>query len=245
MFNVSMCAALLAAAVSAQSADSTTQVITDALHKISPQAKVQSIAESPVPGFYSVVADGHPIFISGDGKFLIEGHVLDIAAHRDLTNDGLAPIRKEGLAKISSDKKLVFAPPNPKYTVTVFTDVDCPYCREFHKQIAEYNRRGIAVEYVLYPLSIHPGADKKAQTVWCEKDRNTAYTNAMNGQTLPAKTCSNPIAEITSIAMSMGVDGTPSIFAKDGTHLGGYVPPDQLAQRLDEMSKSQNPPATR
>jgi thiol:disulfide interchange protein DsbC len=235
-------AALAFGAIAAHAADDTTQIITDALHKVAPNANVQSIAESKIPGMYSVVVDGHVILMSGDGKYLIEGHAIDIDARTDLMHEGMTEARKLGLAKIPKDKKLVFAPPNPKYTVTVFTDVDCPYCRQFHKQIAEYNRLGIAVEYVLYPLSIHPGADKKAQTVWCEKDRNSAYTNAMNGQNLPQKTCSNPIAEVSSIAMTMGIDGTPAILTSDGTQLGGYVAPEQLVQQLESLKNKK--PAT-
>jgi len=235
-------ATLFLGVVAAHAADNTTQAITDGLHKLAPNAKIQSIAESKIPGLYNVVADGHVIFMTGDGKYLIEGHAIDIDSRVDLAHEGMADARKAGLAKIPEDKKLVFAPPNPKYTVTVFTDVDCPYCREFHKQIAEYNKLGIAVEYVLYPLSIHPGADKKAQTVWCEKDRNTAYTNAMNGQTLPPKTCSNPIAEIGSIAQTMGIDGTPAILTSDGTQLGGYVAPAQLVQQLESLKNKK--PAT-
>ncbi len=242
MFKLLMSVAFFMAAICAHAADGATQTVSDAMKKIAPQAKIQSIVSSSLPGFQAVVADGHVLFVSDDGKYVIDGRVFDISSRRDLANEAMAGIRQEGLAKLGNDKKLIFAPPNPKYTVTVFTDVDCPYCREFHKQIAEYNRRGIAVEYVLFPLSIHPGADKKAQTVWCEKDRNAAYTNAMTGQTLPAKTCSNPIAEVTGIASSMGVEGTPAIFAKDGTQLGGYVPPDQLAQRLDELANGKHPP---
>lgn len=242
MFKFLTSVALLLGACAAQAVDDATQTITEALHKVAPQATIQSIAESTVPGFYSVVTDGHVILMSGDGKYLIEGHAYDINARVDLMQEGMSEARKVGLAKISKDQKLVFAPPNPKYTVTVFTDVDCPFCREFHKQIADYNRLGIAVEYVLYPLSIHPGADKKAQTVWCAKDRNTAYTNAMNGQTLPQKTCSNPIAEITSIASTMGINGTPAIITSDGAQLGGYVAPQQLAQELENLQKKK--PAT-
>ncbi len=237
MLKILTSAALLLCAVAAQAADDAAQTITDALHKVAPQATIQSIAESTVPGFYSVVTDGHVILMSGDGKYLIEGHVYDINARQDLMQEGMGEARKVGLAKISKDKKLVFAPPHPKYTVTVFTDVDCPFCRQFHKQIAEYNKLGIAVEYVLYPLSIHPGADKKAQSVWCEKDRNTAYTNAMNGQTLPQKTCSNPIAEVSNIASTMGINGTPAIITSDGTQLGGYVAPDQLVKELEDLEK--------
>ena len=231
-------AILLAGAVSARAADDASKVALDALHSVAPAAKVDSMTESSLPGFYSAIVEGHVIYVSADGKYLIEGMVFDVARHRDLNEDRLAGLRKEGIAKIPQEKRLVFAPPNPKYKVTVFTDVDCPYCRQFHKQIADYNRLGIEVDYVLYPLSIHPGADKKAQTVWCSGDRNSAYTAAMNGQNLPPKTCDNPVAELTSIAMAMGVSGTPAIVAEDGSQLGGYLAPPELAQRLDALASS-------
>ena len=231
--------------VSALAADDANKIVTDALHKLAPTSKIQSVTESAVPGFYSVVADGHPVFVSTDGKYLIEGHVYDIAARHDLMDDGMSGVRKQALAKIPAEKRLTFAPPKPKYTVTVFTDVDGPYCNQFHKQIAEYNKLGIAVDYVLFPLVIHPGADKKAETVWCSKDRNAAYTEAMNSQTLAPKTCDNPVAELTSIAMGMGVSGTPAIFSADGTQVGGYLPPQQLAQKLEELANLAKPTAAK
>jgi thiol:disulfide interchange protein DsbC len=234
---------LLAAAAVAYADDNSRQAVIDGLHKVVPTAKVQSVGPAPMAGFSTVVVDGHVVFISDDGKYLVEGHVIDIDAHRDITNDGLAVVRREGIAQIPAAQKLTFAPANPKYRVTVFTDVDCPYCRQFHKQIAEYNRLGIAVDYVLFPLKIHPGADKKAVTVWCNKDRNTAYTSAMNGENLAPKTCDNPVGELTSIALSMGVDGTPAIFAGDGTQLGGFVAPQDLAQRLAQMAQAHRPTA--
>ncbi len=238
-------AALACSAFSVWAADSATQVAVDALHKLAPTAKIQSVAASSLPGFYAVVADGHVVYISTDGKYLIEGRVYNIDAHRDLSDESLAGVRREALAKIPASKRLIFAPPNPKYTVTIFTDVDCPYCREFHKQITEYNKLGIAVDYVLFPLSIHPGSDKKAETVWCSKDRNAAYTEAMDGKVLAPKTCDTPIAEISNIAMTIGVNGTPGIFADDGTQLGGYLAPAQLAQQLEQLAHPTAPAAAK
>src|SRR5437879_2203747 len=238
MFRLLLLTFLAACSFSVSAAEDALQIATDALHKVAPNAKVQSAAQSPLAGFYAVVADGHPIYVSVDGKYLIEGHVYDIAAKHDVMDDTMIGLRKAMLDGIPPQKKLTFAPPHPKYHLTVFTDVDCPYCRTFHKQIAEYNKLGIAVDYVLYPLAIHPGSDKKAQTVWCAKDRNSAYTDAMNGATLPPKTCANPIDELSSIATAMGVNGTPAIFSADGTQLGGYLPPDQLAQRLNQLANA-------
>jgi len=98
---------------------------------------------------------------------------------------------------------------------------------------------------VLFPLSIHPGSDKKAETVWCSADRNGAYTAAMNGQTLPPKTCSNPVAELSALAIAMGVSGTPAVVAEDGTQLGGYVSPQDLATRLDSLATAHKGPASK
>lgn len=217
-----------------------TAVATAALHKLVPGANVQSVTQSPLPGFYAVVADGHPVYISIDGKYLIEGRVFDVDSRHNVMDDALATVRKQALAEIPASNRITFAPAHPKYHVTVFTDVDCPYCHEFHKQIAEYNKLGIAVDYVLFPLSIHPGADKKAETVWCSKDRNSAYNAVMEGKTLAPKTCANPIAKITDVAARIGVNGTPGILADDGTQLGGYLPPAELAKRLAQLAKPES-----
>ncbi|MBU6198539.1 MAG: DsbC family protein [Xanthomonadaceae bacterium] len=229
-------------ALPAFAADDPTAIVTAALHKLAPNAKIESVAPAPLSGFYAVVADGHPVYVSADGKYLIEGHVYDIDARRNLMDDAMAGVRKRALEAIPESKRITFAPPHPQYRVTVFTDPDCPYCREFHKQIADYNKLGIAVDYVLFPLSIHPGADKVAQTVWCSKDRNAAFNEALAGKTLTPKTCPNPIAEITATAGAIGVNGTPGIFADDGTELGGYLPPQQLAQRLQQLTQPKSAP---
>ena len=242
MYRFVLFALFAVSAASAATVEDPTAIANQALHKLAPNAKVESVVPSPLAGFYAVVVDGRPVLISSDGKYLIDGHVIDVDARRNVMDDAMAGLRKQALANIPQSKRIVFAPHNPKYHVTVFTDVDCPYCREFHKQIAEYNKLGIAVDYVLFPLSIHPGADKKAQTVWCSKDRNMAYTEAMDGKALAPLTCSNPIAEITNTANAIGINGTPGIFADDGTQLGGYVPPAQLAKQLQDMAQPKAAP---
>lgn len=229
-------AVLAGSAMSAQAADDANKIVADALHTVAPKARVDSIVASSLPGFYAAVIEGHVLYISADGKYLVEGKVFNVSERRDISEEPLAGLRKQGIARIPQEKRLVFAPPHPKYKVTVFTDVDCPYCRQFHKQIAAYNQFGIEVDYVLFPLNIHPGADKKAETVWCSADRNGAYTAAMNGQTLAPKTCDNPVAELTGIAMAMGMNGTPAIVADDGSQLGGYLAPADLAQRLEGLA---------
>ena len=214
------------------------KVVHDALVRLAPGAKVDAIVKSDLPGFYEVVTNGQVVYISADGKYLIQGEIVDVAQKTNLTSRAQSAVRLAALKALPKTKRLVFAPANPKYTITVFTDVDCPYCRQFHKQIAAYNQVGIAVEYVLFPLSIHPGADKKAEAVWCSQDRNAAYTAAMNGQDLGHKTCPNPIAETTALAMKIGIGGTPTILNENGVQVNGNAAQDpaRLLAELDRLA---------
>ena len=227
----------VASAGAAAPASGEEKVVRDALARLAPTMKVEAVAKSDLPGFYeAVVGNGQVVYVTGDGKYLVQGEVYDVAQKASLTGRAQATIRLAALKTLPQSKRLVFAPANPKHTVTVFTDVDCPYCRQFHKQIAAYNQVGIAVEYVLFPLSIHPGADKKAEAVWCAQDRNSAYTAAMNGQDPGKKTCANPIAETTALAMKIGIGGTPTILNENGVQVNGGAAQDP-AKFLAELDR--------
>ena len=158
----------------------------------------------------------------------------------------MAKSRKSVLDTVPVSKRIVFAPKSTKHVLTVFTDVDCPYCRQFHQQMAEYNKAGIEVQYLMFPLSIHPGSEKKTVAVWCSTDRNAAWNAAMASPKAPAsaaagkeeKTCDNPVAETTKVGNDIGVNGTPSFYAEDGTQIQAQIAysPAQLAAELDRIA---------
>ena len=231
---------LLSAGVSAATPEDTVRT---AMGALAPGVKVDAVQESAIPGFYEAIAGGQFVYVSKDGRYVLNGAAYDVAGKSDLTETSRAKARKLALDKIGPDKRIVFAPKAPaatKYTVTVFTDIDCPFCRRFHEQVAQYNAKGIAVDYLFYPLSIHPGADKKAEAVWCAKDRNTAFTAAMSGQDPGTATCPNPVSELTQLAQALGVNGTPTILAADGTQISGQIAmsPDQLATELERKAQA-------
>ncbi|HEY6986333.1 MAG TPA: DsbC family protein [Rhodanobacteraceae bacterium] len=233
-----MAGLLLAAGVSAATPEET---VHQAMSALAPKVKIDVVQESAIPGFYEAIVGGEFVYVTKDGRYVIDGNAYDVANRRDLTASARAKVRKDALAKVGPDKRIEFAPPGPliaKHTVTVFTDVDCPFCRRFHQQIAEYNAKGIAVEYIFYPLSIHPGADKHAEAVWCSKDRPNAFTAAMAGKDPGKATCPNPVSELTELAKSLGIGGTPTVLADDGTQIPSQIAmsPDQLAAELDRLA---------
>jgi thiol:disulfide interchange protein DsbC len=216
-------------------------VVQQAVRAFAPNAKIEAAQESPIPGFYEAIVGSEFVYVSKDGRYMLDGSAFDVANKRDLTQESRAKVRKVALDKIGPDKRIVFAPKAPmqaKHTVTVFTDVDCPFCRRFHEQIAAYNAKGIAVNYLFFPLSIHPGADKKAQAVWCSKDREEAFTAAMAGKDTGAATCPNPVAETADLAQSIGIAATPTIIGPDGAQIPNQVAmsPDMLAAELDRQA---------
>ena len=112
---------------------------------------------------------------------------------------------------------IVFSPANPKMTITVFTDVDCGFCRKLHSQIADLNKAGVKVRYMMYPRT-GPGTESwdKAEPVWCAADRNDALTRAKKGEPVKGKACGDAVDQgrSTRSGVDLGVEGTPAIFTR-------------------------------
>lgn len=220
-------------------ADPAEQKVQDAIKTLVPDARIDSITRSELPGFYEVVLGGQPLYVSADGRYLISGALWDIGAKRNLTEARLAGLRKSTLDAVGADQRIVFPASQPKHVITVFTDIDCGYCRRLHQQMAEYNNAGITVEYLFFPRAgIGSESYDKAVSVWCAADRNAALTKAKNGEPLENKTCANPIASQFDLGHKVGVSGTPAVIAEDGTQIGGYLTPEQMIARLDQLKAS-------
>jgi thiol:disulfide interchange protein DsbC len=225
---------LVAGAAHAQSASETT--VRSAIKSLVPNAEIESVNESVLPGFSEVVMNGQVIYVTNDGKYVVSGAVFDVAGKANLTERRLASLRATELEKVPPERRLIFPAKSPKHRIMVFTDIDCGYCRQFHADIAKYNDLGITVEYLFFPrMGEGSKGWNEAVQVWCSKDRNDALTRAKAGQKLDAKTdCDNPVKEDFVLGQRIGVSGTPAIFTESGTQVGGYLPPDQMIARLEQ-----------
>ncbi len=232
-----LAAGLLAGALSVQADD---KVVRDAILTLVPNATIDTIAESTLPGFYEVGVGGQLIYVSADGRFLVQGSVFDIVNKVDLTEQKRSGARKTALEQIPADKRIIFAPNEVKHRLTVFTDIDCGYCRRLHQEIADYNARGIAIEYLFFPRAgVGSESFQKAVNVWCSADKNDAMTRAKAGQELERRSCDNPIADDTQLAIQIGLSGTPALITEQGDLLPGYLPADALLERLDGLKQAQ------
>lgn len=213
------------------------QRVRSALLQLDPDFKPDYIGAAPFPGFREVLAGGQVLYISDDGRYLMQSQPFDIQNKAPVSSAGLLAYRKKLLAQAPQNERIIFAAPNAKYTVSVFTDIECGYCRKLHQDVAELNRNGITVEYLAFPRMGLGSQDYTDMiSVWCAADRKQALTQAKRGTAVSAKNCTNPVAMQYKLGQQMGVNGTPAIFAADGTQLGGYLPPAQLKAALERAS---------
>ncbi len=206
----------------------------EALHKANPDLKVDRASAAAVPGFRELIVNGHTLYVSDDGRYVLQGNLYDTVAKKDLSEATMSALRREELAKVPASQRIVFAPANPKYTVSVFTDTQCGFCQKLHSQIAQYNALGIAIEYLAFPR-MGPASDDFSQmeAVWCSANRGKALTDAKNGKRINAPRCSSPVAMEYDLGRRLGLTGTPMIIAPNGNAAPGYLDPARMKQWLD------------
>jgi len=208
-----------------------------AVKKIIPGVEPDSIQQSPLEGMYEVIFGLEVFYISADGRYLLNGSLVDIKAEKNLTEDKRAEGRLGLINSVHESKMIIFSPKKVKHRVTVFTDIDCMYCRRMHTEIDELNRRGIEVRYLFFPRA---GKDsksyKKAVSVWCAENRQEALTQAKLGKPVAEKTCDNPIDEHMTLVRKLGLTGTPASVLANGQIMPGYLPVQQYEELLAEAA---------
>jgi thiol:disulfide interchange protein DsbC len=199
---------------------------------------VEDVRPSPVPGLYEVSSGMEVGYVSADGRFYIDGDVFDMATRANLTENRRQSSRAALIKGVRDDQTIVFSPKGYKYTVNVFTDIDCGYCRTLHAEIAELNRLGVRVRYLLYPRN-GPGSESwaKAEAVWCSADRNDALTRAKRGEQVTAAKCATPVARQYELGRELGIRGTPGIVTERGDYIPGYLPAPRLVERLRQLEQ--------
>ncbi len=232
-------AMLLALPATALMADEVPATVNSALKKLIPTETPDRVTASPIKGLYEVAYGTTIFYISEDGKYLLQGDLIDVADRKNLTSFTRRAARGDIAKSIKKEDTIVFAPKDKKadHVVYVFTDIDCPYCRKLHNEIGDYNKAGIEVRYLMYPRAgIGSPSYQKAVDVWCAKDRAAALTKSKAGEAVPKGSCKNPIKEQMALGEEVGVTGTPAILLQTGDLIPGYRPAADLKKILDSVA---------
>jgi thiol:disulfide interchange protein DsbC len=205
-----------------------------------PPTLPSDVFDSPLEGFYEVALDTSVAYVSKDGKYIIQGDLYSIDNQENLTDRRRGGIRFNMLNTVDRSKTIIFSPEESvRYRVSIFTDVDCGYCRQFHRDIDQVLAMGIEVEYFFFPRT-GPNTESwfKAQSVWCSENQKEALTTAKTTGSIGETSCFGaPVANHFDLGQRMGIRGTPAIFSQDGQELGGYLTPQMLLARLEGITR--------
>lgn len=218
------------------------KIIKNVFAQIIPGKTPDVISPSAVEGLYEIVYGAQVLYMSKDGRYVIQGDLIDLSSRTNITEVTRSIQRAKLVKNIEDNTSIIFAPKQVKHTITVFTDIDCGYCRKLHREMSQYLNLGIKIRYLAYPRSgIDTASYHKAVTVWCSKDKAQAMTDAKAGVKQDTLTCENPVQEHMKLAEQFGVSGTPTIVLSNGDVVPGYVPAARLLRMLDEsMAASAN-----
>lgn len=207
------------------------------LANVIPGVTITDVAATPIEGLLQATVGSEVFYVSADGKYFVQAEIVDLATRENLTEQARSAARVVYFDEFSEATAVTFPAENEEYKVVVFTDIDCPYCRQLHREVPEYNKLGITIEYAFFPRS-GPGTAswEKADAVWCADSRQDAMTAAKQGEVLevPEGCEDTPVASHYETGRTIGVSGTPAIFTESGMLLVGYRSPADLRKFLDE-----------
>lgn len=195
------------------------------------------VSEAPIEGVLEVTYGAQIFYVSKDGRYLINGEVFDLDSRTNLTKERLSGARLNMMAQVDESEMIVYkAKGKEKHVISVFTDIDCVYCRKLHQGMEEMNKLGITVRYLSFPRAgLNSPSYNKAVSVWCADDRHKAMDSAKNEQKVSEQRCdSAPVQAQMELGKAVGVTGTPAMVLSDGSLVPGYVPPKRLLEMLDK-----------
>ncbi len=226
---------ILTAPAFAAAQDDELEAVRETVSGMFEQIKPEHVQPSPIDGWYTVQKGSIIAYVSSDGRYLLQGDLIDLEAGVNLSEASRNGTRRDLVAALTDDQVIKFTPADVKHSVTVFTDVECTYCRRLHSQIDEYLAHGIEVRYLLYPRN-GPASNSwnTSEDVYCASDRNKALTAAKLDREFQTMACdTSAIQDIYVLGQDIGLSGTPAIILQDGSLIGGYLPPDLLNERLN------------
>lgn len=211
------------------------EAVSQAVARISPDSAPTSVKPAVAAGLFEVVFGPEVVYVSADGRYAVRGDMIELESRVNLTEQTRSAARIKALEDMGEDGMIVFGPKDAKHTVTVFTDVDCPYCVKLHNEVPELNRLGIRVRYLAFPRAgLGSPGFRKTVSVWCSQDRNEALSAAKAGKPVAENLCqTSPVADHFALGQVLGVTGTPTLILDDGRLVPGYVPAARLAQVFD------------
>lgn len=211
------------------------------LKKMYPSTNFREVNRTAVPGIFEVVMGQNVAYVEQTGRYFFFGRLFDMRKQQDLTAGRLDDSNKIDVRNLPLNDAIKTVKGKGTRTLIVFSDPDCPFCKQLEKNLGSLN--DVTIYTFMFPLEgLHPGAKEKSVAVWCSKDKEAAWSELLLKGVAPAKSekCSHPVERNIALAEKLNISGTPTLVSLDGRKLPGAATADRISQWLDTVKVSVN-----
>lgn len=223
----------LAAALAVPAQAEAPAALIEKFRNLYPKTSFREIRQSQISGLYEVVMGENIAYTDESGRYFIFGHLFDMQQQLDLTAQRKLDSRKSEYPARYLAQAIRTVKGNGSRSVAVFSDPDCPYCKQLEAELARLDN--VTIYTFLYPLEgLHPEAKTRSVSVWCAPNRSRAWSELMlTGRKPRLAACDNPVDDNLVLGSRLGVVGTPTLIAADGRILPGSASAEKIEQWLD------------
>ena len=196
--------------------------------------EITSVTPSAVKGLYEVVLNGHQVvYVDSKVDYVVVGDIIDLKTKASVTQARMAELSKTDFSKLPFEQAFKEVRGDGSRKLAVFSDPDCPFCHKLENESLA-GVTNVTIYTFLFPLNIHPDAERKSKVIWCAPDRDAAWRKWMDTKTLVdgAGDCDTPIAKNLELGEKLAITGTPALVFANGNVVSGAIPKDALESML-------------
>ena len=201
-------------------------------------SKIESLKKTPYLGLYEVVVGDEVFYTDDKASYFFFGHVIDTKTRTSMTSERIQEIkaaRRVPLDSLPLQSAIKVVKGDGKRRVAIFTDPNCPYCKQLEKELL--NVTNVTIYTLLYPVL--KGSMELSKKIWCSDNKIKAWDDFMlKGVAPTSKDCETPLDVLVKSGQENKVSGTPTLIFADGTVVGGMIPATAIEEKLESASKS-------
>jgi thiol:disulfide interchange protein DsbC len=194
---------------------------------------IESVKKTPYLGLYEVVTDGQLLYTDEKASYFFFGHVVNPKTMQSFTEERMQQIKNSRTIKFDSlplELAIKSVKGNGQRKLAVFSDPNCPYCKQLEKELAKVT--DVTIYTMLYPVL--RGSEDVAKSIWCSADKLKAWDDLMlRGIAPTAQNCEAPLATLLQAGRKYRVNGTPTMVFADGSIAPGMIPVEAIEKRLN------------
>jgi len=195
---------------------------------------VRSVRAAPMPGLYEVVLkSGELVYTNTEVSHIVVGSIIDAKTRVNLTEKRLDELSRIDFSALPLKDAIVIKKGDGSRVFASFEDPNCGFCKRLAKALQQVDN---TTQYLfLYPI-LGPDSEEKAKRILCSDDPAKTWQSWMvEGKTPPAAppSCDTSVIEHNvALGRQLGIGGTPTLFLRDGSRIGGFLPAEKLEERL-------------